>query len=120
MRSFSWKRIVEQMRADDSASRVPDSETFWTDFKARARMHPQETVERAPVPRAIGLAVVAACGLVMVAGVFLHQRPAGGGEDGVIKSVEVVASHAAVVIMKDEPTHSTILWVVDMDVDGEN
>jgi len=108
------------MQADDPASRMPDSETFWTDFKARARLHPQETVERVRMPHAIGWVVAAACGLAMVAGLFLHQRPAGGGEDSVIKSVEVVASHAAVVIMKDEPTHSTILWVVDMDADGEN
>lgn len=102
---------------------MPDARTFWGDFRARARLRPQEEtvpVGARPVP-ALRWAVAAACVLVMAAWVVVHHGPTAVSRPGAsIKSLEVVASHSAVLIMSDEPSEATILWVVDMEIDDIN
>jgi hypothetical protein len=66
-----------------------------------------------------GLATTCAAALLAV---VVTQGGLGSTEGGShIKSLEVVASHSAVMIIEDEPTESTILWIVDMSLDrGES
>ena len=66
--------------------------------------------------RAAILAMRDAAALIML--VVLRGLPAAPAGGSHIKSLEVVASHSAVLIMEDEPTESTILWIVDMSLEN--
>ena len=95
------------------------AEEFWTDFKARARLHVQDRPDPRPESSPFlkwGLATACAAALVML--VVLRGLPGLSGRGSHIKSLEVVASHSAVLIMEDQPTDSTILWIVDMSLEN--
>jgi len=119
MSKRSWKEIEETLRDDRPRAGMRPAEEFWTDFKARARLHVQDR----PGPRSEsppflkwGLATACAAALVML--VVLRGLPGLPGRGSHIKSLEVVASHSAVLIMEDQPTDSTILWIVDMSLEN--
>lgn len=113
-----WKQVKDAMRDDAARSDMTPADEFWTDFQARARLRTQEA-PAAPVPWFYGkarLAIVAAAAVLLLAAGLLLNVGTGSAEASAttIKSVEIVASHSAVLIIKDEPSESAILWVVDM------
>lgn len=92
-------------------------EEFWEDFRARARM----TMQEAPLPQqswvasvwfkpALGMALV----LAAAAGFFLLPDGARAQETQ-IKSLEVVAFHRAVFIMKDDEQGGTVAWITELE-----
>ena len=97
---------------------------FWSDFRARAALVNQESPGTAGgragsrVHWSPGLVAVAACAIaaILIAGVTYYYDAVHGGPSAV-EYVEVVASHGGVLIMNDEDTDGTILWVVDMELD---
>ncbi len=125
MNRLSGKQIAKSMSNDQVHRRMRSADDFWSDFRARARLRPQEDAQPA-AGRALswgwrwGLASGFAAVLVCLA--FLRGIPqAQTSPAACINSLEVVASHSAVVIMGDEPSESTILWIVDMSLDnGDN
>ena len=119
MSKRSWKEIEATLQADRPPAGMRPADAFWSDFKARARLCNQDSpapARRSPSLMRWGLATACAAALaVLVVLQGLPGAPAGGSH---IKSLEVVASHSAVLIMEDEPTESTILWIVDMSLEN--
>lgn len=125
MKKTSWKRIRDILRRTPAPAPRTDTEAFWADFKARARMVPQREpiVATRPLRMPVlrwGLAA-AACILVAV-GLFMARpgRQQVAVRGNVINSLEVIATHSAVLIMNDDTEPATIVWVAGMTEDGEN
>jgi hypothetical protein len=117
MNKTPWNDVKKAIR-DQAGSTPPmiPAETFWSDFKARARLRHRETAaapRRIPIPR---LALATACAIVAVAvvGTYVMMGPAAPPTNR-IQSLEVKAAHSAVLIMDDETSDGTIVWVVDME-----
>ena len=116
----TWREIADGMRRCSGPARSsPGEGAFWSDFRARARLRVQEEPEARVATPALALrwAAAATCALLVAASaVWIPQRLAAGrtGGGGVVRSLEVVAPHSAVMIMQDEASRGTIVWVVDM------
>jgi hypothetical protein len=121
MKKMPWKEVRRELGDLRPGGEPREAAAFWADFKARARLHPQHEPARPawgwPMPR---WALAAACALVLVCGAGVYMgTPVQAAELSTINSVEIVASHGGVLIMDDEASQSTILWIVDMDCDGD-
>ena len=101
-----------------------NADEFWSDFKARASLRVQnhQTAPQRRLGNTWLLAGACAIALFVITGSYIiNTKPS--STYSVIKSLEIVASHSAVLIMKDESRDSTMLWIVDMTTDtssGEN
>ena len=117
-----WADIDKALSEQRIDRRMADSDGFWEDFRAHAKLRSQESAVSAPSGTYAwrwGLASACAVLVVMVAG--LRILPGIGEETtGTIKSIDVTAAHSAVMILDDENSESTILWIVEMDTDDEN
>ena len=124
MSPITWKQVKDSLcKMSTPVTPAPAGE-FWVDFKARARLHPQHVPANDAVPRLVVFRwALAAASVLVLGGLFLSGhilRPGGSGEPGTtIKSLEVVASHSAVLIMNDDKQRATILWIADMDSDAD-
>lgn len=94
--------------------KAPDE--FWGDFRARVALHPQQAAERRLHPVAIRWAWAAACAILLLSvGVWpLWQMQAAAPTGTTIESYAVDVAHSAVLILNDESSESTMLWVVGM------
>ncbi len=114
----NWRDALASLKP--SKAPVP-AEAFWTEFRRRASRVEQAlalSAPRHPLPR-WGLA--AACALVLLAAALpVWRRTGDRAETSVIHSVEVIASHRAVLIMKDDVHRAAILWVVGLNETAEN
>jgi len=115
----SWNDLSRELRATPQATSHRPADDFWTDFKARARLHPQSVPEAVtrPTPYA-RWSLAAATALVLVAATLttLLRSPTMPAEKGdTVRSVRVDVAHKGVMIMEDQPSRATIVWVVDMD-----
>ena len=117
---------IEEQLARRSVGKMPDAEDFWSDFRARAKLVNQE---KPAVPALVllsprGWAMAAACAALLafaVGGFILFQG--GADESGNHMTLDVVAAHSAVLIIEDELSQGTIVWVSDMqseDNDGDS
>lgn len=118
MKRLSRKEIAEGLRGQTPGGDMAPADVFWADFRARARLRVQEEAA-APAGRAwhpvSGWAMATACAmLLLVWGSVYSFRGRAASDLTKIRSVSVSASHSAVLIIDDAPTHGTILWVVDM------
>ena len=122
MKKLSDNDLDKALRAQDPGATMRDAEDFWSDFKGRARMRAQEApVGRTPVP--VGRwAMAGACSalVLILAVVYMFGPMQTEAVAGVIKSVEVVATHSAVLVIDDEADDYAMVWVVDMEMDAEN
>jgi hypothetical protein len=112
MKRMRWSEIRRRLGARRAGQPPSTTDAFWSDFRARARLHPQV----APAPRrarwgwpgiaAVSTAAAAAIGLILL-------LPARGGREwtGAVRSLRVIAPHEAVIIM-DEPDE-TFVWIVE-------
>ena len=116
---MNWQQIETELRSRPLQSGSP-AESFWSEFR-------QKTVdakrnESAPEPIGIGrwLSVVAVAAAIVVAVFVLRPAPVEPSmrlASTEVISVDVVASHAGVVIMTyDDTANGTVLWIADLDL----
>lgn len=118
MKKITTERIKELLTSRPPEP-MPDAESFWSDFRARASMvHQEKAVAPAPVfLSAQGWAVATACAALLaiaVGGFFLFNGETVDRSGGKM-TLDVVAAHSAVLVIEDEPSHGTIVWIVGMD-----
>jgi hypothetical protein len=97
---------------------MKERDAFWEDFRARARLRPRAAPARAAAAAAAWrwpLAATAAAAAALLVAAYVAWPEAPASPEVSVKSLEVVASHSAVLIMEDEPSRGTIVWVVGMD-----
>ena len=118
MNRVHWRDVRREMRGMAAGRPAVSAAEFWEDFRARARLHPQRTAERAPAVSFIfsRWAWAGACATVVALLAVLPFRggPAGSRE-GAVLSLDVETGHSAVVILDDARTRSTIVWIVGAD-----
>lgn len=121
MKKRSDNEIDAALKAQRTDTPIREKEEFWSDFSARASLRTRELPRTPPLPfpTILRWAATAACVIIAIGwfGVRMIQ-PGAGGDPSRIESVEVMATHSAVMIIDDEPTESVILWVVDMEENG--
>ncbi len=118
--SKSWQDTKQALQKRAVTPPTPGGD-FWDDFKARARLHPQLDAESAPATPAFHFrwAWAAACALLLVVagGVPVVMQSQAAPKLSTVQTYEVGAEHSGVLIMDDEESEATILWVVDMESD---
>ena len=119
-----WNKVRGTIATEQSGPPPTDGNEFWSDFKARASLANQESVADAPLHGSFHW-VVAARALagvvlfaIMIAGAVFYVASREEGPNAV-EYVEVIASHGGVLIMNDEESDGTILWVVDMELEDQ-
>lgn len=115
------KDLNEALAAQRPETGPRPAEEFWSDFKARARLRPQDAPQtQRSRPVFVWAAPLACAALLLVAVGTYMLSPALAPAGDAIKSYEVIASHSAVLIMEDKDDDIAILWVVDMESDTGN
>lgn len=116
MNKISWNDIRQTLKDDAAARPVPPAAPFWEEFRARARMTPQWQVSHSPASVSLIFKRVAlsTCATLLLAALSLYWLSGLPARATQIQSVEVIASHSAVLIMDDNSEDGTLLWVVDM------
>ena len=122
MKRMSWKDIRARLAAGDVSPAVPDATDFWAEFRERSRLRRQERSDPALLSAMpVGWALAAAAALLLLAALLPSVRApaAPASEFNRIESLEVQASHGAVLMIDDEEFKSTLVWIVDMEQDDE-
>jgi len=126
MKKTSWNRIREILGRASTPPPRTEAQAFWADFKMRARMYPQREPAAALPPRRMPVlrwALAAAACVLVVAGFFMarpFERRQVAARGNVINSLEVIATHSAVLIMNDDTEPATIVWVAGMTDNGDS
>ncbi|MCX7590937.1 MAG: hypothetical protein N2255_04845 [Kiritimatiellae bacterium] len=111
----NWAPIKEALQQAAGRPHVPPSEDFWREFRARAPNHRFKTVavgHSTWIPILRWTTVGLAASLLAVLGLFLPRLATRQTHKlSEILTVEVVASHSALFIMRDQDTKSTLVWV---------
>ena len=109
------------LRNQPAGGNMTPAVAFWRRFRAIA---PTLGRERKPalaplaVPRwAVATALAAL--VIALAGVWTFSGAKTRGSSSLI-SLDVLAAHQAVLVMVDDATQSTVLWIDGMEVDDEN
>lgn len=119
MKEISNREVKEILKEEKVREVLQPAETFWTDFRARARMYPQHAEERAPVRVPwLQLAAGTACAVAVAVWVGVRSLPGKEPVLNQLRSVQVVAPHGSVVVMNHNDTGSLVLWVSDMKADA--
>ncbi|MCK5849650.1 MAG: hypothetical protein KAH23_01950 [Kiritimatiellae bacterium] len=127
MKKIPYKQIKQALSnlepENETQPKAPmsNADDFREDFMARARLIVQDT-QTAPHKKPVNtwfLASACAAAFFIVAGVRMINSDSTSAYT-VIKSLEIVASHSAVLIMEDETKDSTVLWIVDMNTNASN
>lgn len=117
MHPHDWNSIAEGLKRTDTHVPARERAAFWSEFRALSRKYPRQDPEFRPAFLPVWVPAVACAAILIVAGlVAAFLRPVPASDKATIRSLDVVASHGGVVIMSDEPSQSTILWIVDMQV----
>ena len=123
MKRHSWNDIKGGISTRQPPGQMLDKDEFWSDFKARAKLRSQETPARNSRPLVLSWAVATACAVLLVAGIVKFQLTRSGDtvqHGSSVTSLDVMVPHSAVLIMNDEPDQGTIVWIVDMEMNGKN
>jgi hypothetical protein len=133
MKKMTQTDIEQALAGLKPSDKMADRKQFWSGFRTRAEQ--QGTGEPASVtlrkqgrahplihiPAIPRWALVAACVMIAVlAGTTRLLQPLKTDLAASVGSWEVLAPHSAVVVINDEATHSTIMWIVDMTTDNTN
>lgn len=117
MKTTQW-RTIRTLLAARPAAPPAAAESFWSDFRARAALHPQMRPERRRPLRPAYL-VWAGGGVCATVLTMLVLHGTGGTTPlAGISSYEVGVPHGAVMILRDQQTDATILWVSELDGSG--
>lgn len=115
-----WSEIRADLRKQAVTRSAPAANEFWTDFRARARLRAQD--RPATMPPALPLFrrwAIASAGaltvaLLLLTGILVSSRGTTGGFSQ-MDSLQVDAPYSGVLMMNDEDTQSTTVWILDMD-----
>ena len=113
---MQWRKIADEI-PEPTAVCDRSGDEFWEDFRAHARMVPQLTDPEPGRAVAWRWAWVAACAIVIAAVAGLPATRDREELGGVVRSIEVVAKYESILILSDELSDSTIVWIVDMQDD---
>ena len=115
-----WKNVRRALGVRQEPG-MPEPHTFWEDFRARARLRVQERPSIGRLPR--GMLVwrwaAVACSALVIAAIGYTFMPSTASALSSFDEVEVIAPHGAVLILDDQDTQSTMLWIVDMSTGDE-
>ena len=113
----AWSEIKEILHGRRSGANMLAADEFWSDFRARARLRRQSLPAPArPAFVSPAWALASACAVVVLAWIgFMAFRGADAAAQECVKSFTVTAPHGAVIMLEDEATQCTVLWVVDME-----
>ncbi len=102
---------------------MPDAAEFWADFKARARYVPQDQfAQAAHAPyNILRWTVATACGLLLVVlGMNFWPRSGSPQQDfSQVRSLHVDTPYKGVMIMNDEASKATVVWIVGMELPSD-
>ncbi len=126
MKTAKRNEMEALVRASAPDSALRPAADFWDDFRARARLRAREETPAsedggARIRLPLWRWAAAACVAGLMAGAFLlltSPAPALGGEGSSFHSVDVLATHSAVMILEDARGDSAVLWVVDMTIEN--
>lgn len=119
MKANDIQRVLEGVGYRPTATPRPAAE-FWRDFRARVEAAPDRTV-RLPgtfrVPKR--MAWFAGPALAAAAAVLVAVFWTGSGTVAAVDAVQSYrvgddVVHGGVMILNDEPSHATILWIADL------
>ena len=118
----SWEKIETELKSMPTPE-PRNEDAFWADFRARA----QEIEQDSPAPpRSIVwptvMALAAAALLVFGVSQWTSTPPAEPAmtADTEVKSLEVAAAHSAVFILNDTDTEGTVVWISDLEIEGQS
>ncbi len=126
MGKLKWNVIQRALVASDTVPEPPPAEEFWADFKARASLAgraPALSAARSPSVAwarfawtTAAVAVVSALLLVPLLRkpdvVSIAAVPVG---TSTVEEIEVYVPYSSVMILEDEETGGTIVWLDDLD-----
>ncbi len=119
MMMISRNNIKKEIKDSSFGEKMVSGSEFWSDFKKRLGMYPQAAPAKVQIaPVFFRRAIAAGCMALVLMGISYYWMldPLAGITQ--IQSVDVVASHSAVLILEDEAGEGVILWVVDMEAEG--
>lgn len=117
----SWTEIRSDLRKSAAVKVTPAAGEFWSDFRARARLRAQDRPETTTILSPWRRWTLASAGgliaaLLVLTGILM-LRPRSSGEFSQMESLQIDAPHSAVLMMNDEDTQSTTVWILDLDAD---
>jgi len=120
-----WFKIKQTLRNRNEMPAGPARDTFWTDFRARARMTPQETPgtpDPFPVRWIPEWTTAAVCALLLLGAGWYFAVPGAGNDaqNNKVHSLRISVPYAALLMTYDPSSKATMVWVDDMKVDDEN
>ena len=110
---------IKELLARRPVGPAPEAGVFWSEFRGRARMVHQDYLVAAPArfsPGRLAFATACAALLIVMGGVFLSQRAAVDDPAGRM-TLDVQVAHSAVLVIEDEVSQSTIVWISDMQLE---
>ena len=120
MKAMRWNDVRGALRRVPAPTPLPAA-TFWEAFEAHRRLRPAPgaataLARRLPSPWLLSAAGACAALVVVASGLFARAR---GPSATTVQSYDVTERHAAVLLLTDERSHATILWVAGLDPDDE-
>ena len=117
MNKLRWNEVSGHLRQQGVARHAAPAETFWSEFRARARMVRQDGLGAPAAGHPWGwvtAATAAVAAMAIIGFMLLPVRPAVAAMSE-IKALEVVAPHSGMIIMNDDSGRGTILWITGMN-----
>ena len=123
---MEWQEIEVELK-ERSLPKGKDADAFWAEFRERTADVPRDVSVPEPVPFRRWVMLAAAAAAILAAVAVLRpvpETPTMQVASTEVKSVDVVASHGGVIIMKaeadgtdDADDGGMILWIADLDLD---
>ncbi len=119
--TVKWADIAGELARSGPRTAPADARRFWSEFEARRTLYPQRPpapahARRRHAPWVWTLGSLGATALGLLAAWLLLLQPAPVQADSGIHSYEIGPDHGSVMILQDETSHATILWIDQLDL----
>jgi hypothetical protein len=112
------KELTDSIKKQQKDSGMLDKESFWNEFKEKAKGLKQDADVQEPMLYMPQWAKVAACFIIatcLFSSIFMYNRSDSGPEISGVEDYEIYIDHSAVLILQDEDEAGTILWVTGLN-----